>query len=159
MRWGQTAEVLFIASSRHVKKREDSMRKIALMNPSKETDNKLRWWADVEGVSFKLYIPKWRVPAPWPVGLEVIVDEKTTSPPGVPTQPCVGSPELERPIITIVERVQEHTETIRYRPMGHPDSWEIGEPYVPYTVLPTPPPERLRLEVRWDRSEGTWGDE
>jgi hypothetical protein len=39
-------------------KREDVMPEIALMNPSKETDNKLRWWADVEGVPFKLYIPE-----------------------------------------------------------------------------------------------------
>jgi hypothetical protein len=52
------------------------MREIALMSPSKETDNRLRWWADVEGVAFKLYVPRWRVPVPWPVRLEVIVDER-----------------------------------------------------------------------------------
>lgn len=135
------------------------MREIALMNPSKETDNKLRWWADVEGVSFKLYIPKWRVPAPWPVRLEVVVDQQAASPAPAPSPPRPGSPELERPIIATLEKVREHTETVRYQPIGHLDSWELGEPYVPYTVLPTPPPERLRLEVRWDRSAGTWSDE
>lgn len=134
------------------------MREIALMNPSKETDNKLRWWADVEGVSFKLYIPKWRVPAPWPVRLEVVVDHEAASP-ETPIPPPTRLPEFERRIIATLEKVQEHTETVRYRPIGHPDSWEIGEPYVPYTVLQAPPPERLRLEVRWDRSAGTWSDQ
>jgi hypothetical protein len=43
------------------------MGEVALMDPSKTTDNKLRWQADVEGVNFKLYIPKWRVPRPWPI--------------------------------------------------------------------------------------------
>ena len=134
------------------------MREIALMNPSKETDNKLRWWADVEGVSFKLYIPKWRVPAPWPVRLEVLVDDQAASAATAAIPPRPASPEFERPIIATLEKVQEHTETVRYRPIGPPDSWEIGEPYVPYTVLAAPPPERLRLEVRWDRSAGTWSD-
>src|SRR6266568_4800894 len=130
------------------------MREIALMNPSKETDNTLRWSADVEGVPFKLYIPKWRVPAPWPVGLQVVVDEKATTPQARPKLPRPGSPELERPIISIAEKVREHTETVRYKPIGLPDGWESGEPYVPYALLPTPPPDRLRLEVRWDRSAG-----
>jgi len=134
------------------------MREIALMNPSKETDNKLRWWADVEGVSFKLYIPKWRVPVPWPVRLEVVVDEEAAMP-AAARPPRPGSAELERPIIATLQRVREHTETVRYRPIGDPESWEIGEPYVPYAILPAPPPERLRLEVRWDRSAGTWSDE
>ncbi len=135
------------------------MREIALMNPSKETDNKLRWWADVEGVSFKLYIPKWRVPAPWPARLQVVVDEKATSTQADPKPPRPGSLELERPIITILERVREHTQTVRYRPVRLPANWEIGESYVPYAVLPTPSPGRLRLEVRWNRSAGTWADE
>jgi hypothetical protein len=34
------------------------MTEITPMDPSKETDNKLRWKADVSGVEFKLYIPK-----------------------------------------------------------------------------------------------------
>lgn len=28
----------------------------------KETENKYRWDADIDGVRFELYIPKWRVP-------------------------------------------------------------------------------------------------
>lgn len=136
------------------------MRQIALMNPSKETDNKLRWWADVDGVSFKLYIPKWRVPLPWPVRLEVVVDERAGKAEVAPTQQIrSGSAALEEPIIATVEKVAEHTETVRYRPVGSPDTWEMGEPYVPYAILSSPVPDRLRVEVRWDRSAGTWGDE
>ena len=136
------------------------MREIALMNPSKETDNKLRWCADVEGVSFKLYIPKWRVPRPWPLGLEVVLEEQQGD--DFATGPSVlrsESPDLERPIIATLEKVQEHTETVRYRPIGSPDRWELGEPYVPYALLPTSPPRYLRVMVRWDRSVGTWSDE
>jgi hypothetical protein len=135
------------------------MRQIALMNPSKETDNKLRWEADVEGVTFKLYVFKWRVPRPWPVRLEVVVNQYLAKPATPQSSPRPGPAELERPIIAIAEKVREHTETVRYRPIGAPDNWELGEPYVPYTLLPSPPPERLRLEVRWDRKAGTWGDE
>ena len=39
----------------------------------KETDNKVRWTADVDGVTFSLYVPKWRVPEPWPSRIRVTV--------------------------------------------------------------------------------------
>jgi hypothetical protein len=126
------------------------------MDPSKQTNNKLRWSADVDGVAFKLYIPKWRVPSPWPVGLVVILHEKTMS---LPASQLAGSPGLERPIFAVVDKVRELTETVRYRPSGPDDTWEIGEPYVPYALLSAPPPEQLHLEVRWDRRQGTWTDD
>jgi hypothetical protein len=101
------------------------MREVTMMNPSKETDNKLRWSADVDGVIFHLYIPKWRVPAPWPVMLEVLVGPLTASPAMDRSLPRPGSPELERPIVTTMEMVMEHTQTVRYRPIGDPKSWEM----------------------------------
>jgi len=51
------------------------MIRLSLMAPSKETDLKLRWEADVEGVAFKLYIPKWRVPRPWPTRILVRISD------------------------------------------------------------------------------------
>ena len=36
------------------------------MYSSKQTDLKLRWDSYVDRVLFELYIPKWRVPRPWP---------------------------------------------------------------------------------------------
>jgi len=134
------------------------MLEIALLNPSKETENKLRWSTDVDGASFHLYIPQWRVPAPWPARLKVVVDQEAAGSATVARPQEPGSAELERPIIATLERVRDHTKTVRYRPIGAPDCWELGEPYVPYALLPTPPPARLRLEVHWDRSAGTWSE-
>ncbi len=136
------------------------MIEVAMMDPSKQTDNKLRWQADVEGVSFKIYIPKWRVPRPWPTRILVRVGEPPT---GVQLQENVGagtnSDSLERPIYATVERVSEHTETVRFKPLGDPKSWEIGEPYIPYSLLASPSVPTVRIEVMWDRSAGTWSDE
>ena len=36
------------------------------LEAAKETDNKLRWDVDIDDTRFSLYIPKWRVPQPWP---------------------------------------------------------------------------------------------
>jgi hypothetical protein len=52
------------------------MAEFVLMNPSKETENMLRWSDDIDGVNFSLYIPKWRVPKPWPSSILVVVDDK-----------------------------------------------------------------------------------
>ena len=139
------------------------MAEIALMNPSKETDNKLRWQADVEGVSFKLYIPKKRVPRPWPVRILVRVSDVLDTAQRQDRTPAstrkLGSSPLERPIGAIVEKVSEHTETVRFAPRGDPKDWEIGEPYIPYSLLPSPSVKTLRIEVEWDRTAGTWSDD
>ena len=136
------------------------MSDIALMDPSKETDNKLRWAADVEGVKFQLYIPKWRVPRPWPNRILVrIIDV----PAGVETQhppaTSASSASVERPIFQIVEKVREHTQTVRFAPLGDFNEWQIGEPYIPYSLLPSPSAQAVQIEVEWDRSAGTWSDE
>jgi hypothetical protein len=109
------------------------MKEVALMHPSKETDNKLRWQSMVDGVAFKLYIPKWRVPRPWPIRIiasisDIPKDEESGGGRRGPNSPVT----VEQPIIATLRRVREHTETARFAPVGDPDSWEIGEPYIPY---------------------------
>ena len=38
--------------------------------------------------------------------------------------------------------------------------WEIGEPYIPFAFLDEQsPPDRIRIEVSWDPSAGTWDEE
>ena len=136
------------------------MVEIALMDPSKETDNKLRWQADVDGVKFKLYIFKWRVPRPWPTSILVRVSDVPAG--GEPQhQPATSasSDSLERPVCAIIEKVREHTQTVRFAPQGDPTGWEIGEPYIPYSLLSSSSVQTLRIEVAWDRSAGTWSDE
>ncbi len=131
------------------------MREVTLMNPSKVTENKLRWSMDVGGVSFKLYIPKDRVPKPWPRHIIVSVFEHLAEhqKPGI-----LEEKSLEKPIVCLVKKVSEHTETVRYCPIGEPETWELGEPYIPYNLLPANVPDQLVVEVKWDHNSGTWGD-
>ena len=130
------------------------MFKLSLMVPSKETDNKLRWETDVEGVAFKLYIPKWRVPRPWSRLILVRLSAATSSQQQVPL--CGDDP--DSPISAIVERICEHSETARFAPRGDPKDWQIGEPYIPYKILPSDSVRTLRIDIEWDHSAGTWTD-
>ncbi|MGE4056246.1 MAG: hypothetical protein AB7F99_15740 [Vicinamibacterales bacterium] len=129
------------------------MNEITLMNPSKATDNKLRWSSDVDGVKFQLYIPQGRVPKPWPRQLHVTIAVPEAG--GAETR-SPGQESLEKPIACIVEKVAEHTETVHYRPLGDQESWELGEPYIPFGLLPDEVPSRLLVQVVWDRTFGTW---
>ena len=60
--------------------------------PSKETDRKLRWatYVEEDETEFKLYIPKWRVPRPWPAVIRVSVREASGS--LATCAPAQGSP-------------------------------------------------------------------
>ena len=108
-----------------------------------ETDNKLRWNGDVDGVAFKLYQPKHMVPDPVPQRIRVAVDEGAPSASrGFPSRDATG-------LKAIVEFVSQQTQTVRYRPVGHSRDWIIGEPYIPCSLLPTANPQRVGLIVRW----------
>lgn len=138
------------------------MREISLLAPSKQTDNKLRWEAWESGVLFKVYIPKWRVPKPWPVRIVVRIDddEKTFEAIQPPRGPeFASSRDLNESLVAVLQKVDEHTETVRYRQIGDLALSEIGEPYIPFSMLGTPPPDRMRIDVAWDRSVGTWTDQ
>jgi len=141
------------------------MKEIALMHSSKQTGRKLRWDSNVDGVLFELYIPKWRVPRPWPKRIIVSVsipdcstDEASKSSPRSANGP-EGIAALEQSIVATVEMVREHTKTVRFAPRGNPEDWEIGEPYIPFALLPDSSWQRVQIGVRWDRSAGTWSDE
>lgn len=128
------------------------MRTLSFLNPSRPTENKIRWTVNVGGAPFHLYIPKRRVPQKIPMGLEVVVDEVI---PRRIQQPI--TPNNDYPIKAIVVLVRKHTKTVRYRPIGDdPKKWEIGEPYIPKDLLPDPYPKTLYIEVRWDYTEGVW---
>lgn len=132
------------------------MIEVALMAPSKQTDNKLRWETDVDGVKFKLYIPKMRVPRPWPLRILVRVCDIDQSSGDEMAEPI--DPSLERGITSAVRKVSEHTETVRFDPEGNPNEWEIGSPYIPFSLLPHRSVENLQIQIWWDRSAGTWSD-
>jgi len=130
------------------------------MQPSKQTENKLRW--EAWDPDFKLYIPKWRVPTPWPVRIVVRIDDDPRSFDSVPeprSSESIRARDLDKPLVALLSKVQEHTQTVHFRPVGEPGTWEIGEPYVPFSFLPKPPPNQIRIEVLWDRLAGTWQEE
>lgn len=109
-----------------------------------ETDRKYRWITEVDGIRFRFYVPKEHVPTPAPHVIRVGInwDEKCHT---------HGEGNIE----VVVEFAKEHSETIRYRPVGNPEQWMVGEPYVPKTALPNPRPQRLLITVSWNWSDVT----
>lgn len=104
----------------------------------KETERKWRWIAFVNGVAFKFYIPQRLVPQPPPERIVV----------GIDTHEATATADRAN-IKSVVEFVEVHTVTIRYAPTGDQESWQIGEPYIPRSELPEPPPKRLYIAVSW----------
>jgi hypothetical protein len=122
-----------------------------LLTPSKETDNKLRWAREIEadGTEFKLYIPKWRVPKPWPKKVFVRISKGssgTTTFPGSGSAPPVSP---GTPIRATLRRYRNMARSVRFTPLGNPDEWELGEPYIPYSLLPDSEAEYVTIEVHW----------
>jgi len=127
-----------------------------LLEPSKETDKKLRWEALVGDTRFLLYIPKWRVPVLWPSKIYVRVTDRTNELKGYePLSPDNAEKNegmRDRPILAVVEHTSDHSQTVRYTPRGDPKEWEIGEPYIPFSLLPDAPSNVLVVKVQWDLS-------
>src|SRR5579883_3147894 len=101
------------------------MIEMELLEESKETENKVRWDADVEGVRFSIYIPKWRVPEPWPRIIQVAIGPQieTHIPPLTPSI-VLHDPSIRmQPVVIHLRKDREHTRTIRYQPEGDPKTW------------------------------------
>jgi hypothetical protein len=116
-----------------------------------ETDLKLVWSAGTSNARFYLYVPKWRVPEPWPALINVrITDILTEWEKYKPLTPTVArkNPELlEKPILAKIGYTELHTETFRYDPFDVKEP-EIGNPYIPMSLLPSEPPKVLLVKVQ-----------
>ena len=44
---------------------------------------------------------------------------------------------------------RDHTQTVRFDPVGEPENWEIGSPYIPETILPDAAITELIIEIEW----------
>lgn len=124
-----------------------------LFEAAKETDNKLRWDFEVQNTKFSIYIPKWRVPRPWPSKIYLRVDPRrgdSIDNPNLSLEDVKKDAALtHEPIVAIVSFLERKTETIRYRPEGDDKKWEIGEPYIP-KPLAFNESKKLRLIIFWD---------
>jgi len=128
------------------------MIEMILLEYEKETENKLRWDAKVDNTIFELYIPKWRVPKPWPSKIHVdivpITAEQNNSD-RITSKKIMENPTLvTKHIVADVVFEEEHTKTIRYCPEGEQKDWEIGKPYIPFALTHNRA-ERLRINVEW----------
>jgi len=119
----------------------------------KETERKWRWDADVEGTPFELYIPKWRVPEPVPKRIKVKIylpNEVVEYKQKYLVREINRSPDLRmNKIYADVTYLREHTQTVRYDPIGDDKNWEIGSPYIPKSILPVEFPSTLQIIVEW----------
>jgi hypothetical protein len=119
---------------------------------SDDSGGKLIWSARASNATFYFYIPKWRVPEPWPGLINVHITDDLTPWKGYdPLAPSTAQEDpglLENPIFAKVRYSSTHTETFRYDPFGTQEE-EIGSPYIPMSLLPTDPPEILLVKVRW----------
>lgn len=132
---------------------------------SKETKNKICWETEVEStdqngnpgmVNFLLYIRKWRVPEPVPAKIYVKFEPSVLreKPPFVTADEVIDKPALrKKPITAIIHAFKPHTQTLRYHPIGDQSEWEIGEPYVPYS-LTHDQSEYLKITIDWKKPAG-----
>jgi hypothetical protein len=131
----------------------NALLEMKLFTAARETENKYRWDAPVDETTFSLYIPKWRVPSPAPARIYVALfprrygtdDLPNLAPDDVKADPCL----VLEPIVATVTAVTPKTKTIRYAPTGDPKKWEIGDPYVPFSMT-YDGNVSLRIFVMWD---------
>ena len=105
---------------------------------NKETKNKHRWICHVDDVEFYFYIPKHVLPDDIPDSIRVTIEDESQNPREAAAQ-----------LRAVVKLVDEPTKTARYCPVGDPEEWVIGQPYIPYGALPHPLPKRLVINVFW----------
>jgi len=132
------------------------MIEMTLLVSEKETPNKLRWDADIDGVPFCMYIPKWRVPEPWPGCITAEIYESYSGERQALTPDRAHTDPSSRltPIVAEVSYFKDHIDRIRYQPTMEPmEYWEIGEPYIPLT-LTHGGANKLFIVVQWDKLSG-----
>ncbi|MEQ1845839.1 MAG: hypothetical protein ABL983_09730 [Nitrospira sp.] len=110
----------------------------------KITDRKVRYIAYNGEAHFKLYIPQRRIPDPWPRSIRVSVEPYNEK---MILESFSGN--KSQAIDTVIHWDSDCKNTTRYRPDGEPESWEIGEPYIPHDLLPDAP-RKVRIKVDWE---------
>lgn len=119
---------------------------------SKETDGKYIWKERIKNVTFSFYIPQWRVPKPTPKSIYIEISEakENDTVKKILEKDIEEFPELAKETIySIVKRTSDHTQTIRYTPTSESKEAEIGEPYIPISLLKDYTSDFLLIKVKW----------
>jgi hypothetical protein len=126
----------------------------AILESWKTTQDKLRWDGKFSGIQWEIYIPKWRVPKPWPGLIRVKIglpDEFGLLPTFEPSAEFSDSDS-----VTVICRRNwdfHSPNDAQFEPLGNDEqSWQIGTSYIPFDLLPDPLCERVVVQVSWDRS-------
>jgi len=121
---------------------------------SKQTDCTYRWDTKIENATLEVTIFKWRVPNPRPSQISVEIfewDKYTQSIDYLNQEECRANPKLRSNFI--VERVSFnedcHRLTTKYKTDLNNDIREIGDLFIPKTLLGTLPPKRLVIVINW----------
>ena len=124
----------------------------------KDTSGMHRWDAIVERAPLEIYIYKWRVPDPYPSRISVEIFNRTEYSQSIyflDRKEANADPQLcYKPIIAEVVFLEDHTRTAKYDPVLSKGKREIGNPYIPYTLLSDPPPSRLVIVINWEYDMG-----
>lgn len=124
------------------------------LNASKQTPYMLRWDVWVDKTLFEFYIFKSRVPQPPPARIFVTIEAFAGDPSEFTQSLC----KRENPIKVLVKPFEEHLpSTVRYRQLGDRGDWQIGEPYIPSSLIPRDS-HFLIIEVNWDLDSGNFFD-
>lgn len=122
----------------------------------KETDNKYRWDYMEGNAPLEIYIPKWRVPAPYPQRIFVQIFEPEDS--HCPIMTPHNKKEVDAnqrlrfaPVTAEVIYKEDMTLTARYDPVleGN-DAREIGSPYIPFALCDSRT-KRLVIVIKWGK--------
>ncbi len=126
----------------------------------KDTDGMYRWDYMAEHTKLEIYIHKWRVPDPYPSRISVEIfnrDGYSQSIYHLDRREAYANPQLcYNPITAEVAFLENHTLTAKYDPVLGKGKREIGNPYIPYTLLSDPPPIRLVIVIKWVKENGTY---
>lgn len=126
----------------------------------KDTSGMHRWDAMVERAPLEIYIYKWRVPEPYPSRISVEIfnrAEYSQSIYPLDRKEVNANPQLcYNPITAEVAFLENHTRTAKYDPVLGKGKREIGNPYIPYTLLSDPPPTRLVIVIKWGKGNGNY---
>ena len=115
----------------------------------------------VGNASLEMYIPKWRVPDPYPQRISVQIFEPADS--RCPIVVPHGKKEVEAnqrlrfvPITAEVTYMEDRTRTARYDPVleGN-DAREIGSPYIPFALCDSRP-KQLVIVIKWENKNGNY---
>jgi len=111
--------------------------KFVVLDRESTTERKVRYIC-TDCPEFKLYIPQSSLPNPWPDRIQIRFDPDPTKLQSYPSK-----------ISCLIKRAGLHSKTVHYFPDGDPKTWLIGEPYIPFSLLPEEPPSELSLIVSW----------